>query len=245
MTSHPNYDRDYADFFNFGYNMNFFAGYFTAKLQNEKFVEIMKIREKLFKIECLRYRGYKITEADDLRVMGFFDDGSKNVISVVNTLINSSAKDYLSQKDLNNLQDTLTAAKDYVSLNIKFNLSQKEEALFRNIRKALRDKLLSDNLTVYEKAFIRKIVNDIQSLIKFEFSSVKCIEDHKSSLTHKLSNFSDENNAKKIKLNRITAEKTDIIKDIKCEAIIPEEGKICDDDVIICENLTTTKIEIE
>lgn len=191
----------------------------------------MDMRQIIFKIECLRHRGI---ETGDIMAAKLIDDGCKNVISVVNSILNSEAKDYISKKDFEKLEDILTRAIDYDSLNIKFNLTEKDERLFINIRKLLRNQLLSDEISSYEKASIRKIVSDIQTLIRLEFSSVKCIEDHSMDIGLNLSNSSslDENGNKKVKLVR-----SNKISEEEIEEVIAEQVGMEIDE--ITENLTS------
>ena len=201
-SSHPHYATELENYIIYGYDLNYFADYFKTKLKYLKFTEIMEMRQIIFKIECLRHRGYAVSETGDDIATNLIDDGCKNVIAIVNSILNSEAKDSISQKDFENLENILTRAIDYDSINIKFNLTQKDEELFINIRKLLRNQLLSDEILPCEKASIRKIANDIQTLIKLEFSSVKCAEDHSMDLSLNLSDSLDENDNKKVKLVR-------------------------------------------
>ncbi|CAG9805631.1 unnamed protein product [Chironomus riparius] len=232
-SSHPHYATELENYITYGYNLNYFADYFKTKLEYLKFTEIMDMRQIIFKIECLRHRGCAVSETGDVMTTIPIDDGCKNIISIVNSILNSQAKDCISQKDYEKLEDILTRAIDYDSLNIKFNLTQKDEGLFISIRKLLRNQLLTDEISSFEKATIRKIVNDIQTLIRFEFSSVKCLEDHNMDLN--LSNTSiDENGNKKVKLVR----NNNIINEVEIEkAIAAQVGMELDE---ISENLTAS-----
>ena len=232
-SSHPHYATELENYIIYGYDLNYFADYFKTKLEYLKFTEIMDMRQIVFKIECLRHRGIAVSETGDVMTTKLIEDGCKNVISVVNSILNSEAKNYISQKDYEKLEDVLTRAIDYDSLNIKFNLTQKDEGLFISIRKLLRNYLLSDEVSSFEKATIRKIVSDIQTLIRLEFSSVKCLEDHSMDLN--LSNTSmDENGNKKVKLVR----NNKIINEEEIEeAIEAQVGMELDE---ISENLTAS-----
>ena len=219
LVTHPEYPTELTEFITSGRNLNYFADYFQAKLEYWKYLEIIRMRQKQFKIQ--------LVETESMVIIS--DGGSyNNVADLIRSILNSSIKEYLESKDIECLEEILTRVKNYGSLNIKFNLNTNDDAIFIKIRTMLRQKLLSDDLTSDIKAIIRKIINDIQGLIKLEFAAIKCPEDHDDNSLKRSNSMIDEHASKKVKINRnIVFDSTEIEKEVNNN---DDNEHICNED---------------